>query len=177
MIRNRSAAYGWWRDLTPRDGHAGDRAASARLRRAATVAEAMTEVATITLFRRLGASAAADLPRVALTAAVLAHVRQEPEAKTVARLLGPEKIDDPATAMLSPLRFKRLIEAEGEDEQLIAFRRMAAIARGSLPVSDLADSLLDWNERQRRRWVYDYWNAGQPNPSPKTTAPEEAAAS
>jgi hypothetical protein len=23
--------------------------------------------------------------------------------------------------------------------------------------------LLDWNEKRQIRWVYDYWNAGQPN--------------
>ena len=71
------------------------------------------------------------------------------------------------------LRFRRLLEAAPGDDQLTAFRRMVALAGGSLPLRDLARSLLDWNDERRRRWIYDYWNAGQPMTAP--TAEEPAA--
>src|SRR3954470_18086980 len=76
----------WWRVLQPsfedgRPNPEGDRAALARLRRAGTLAEAMAEEATQDLYRRLGYGRAPPgrwLPRVAVVAAVLAHVRAEP---------------------------------------------------------------------------------------------------
>lgn len=154
----------WWRELQPdpKTSQRGNRAALARLRRCATVAEAMQEEATIALFRRVGASLPADLPSVALTAAVLAHVREDRPGVTVARAVGPEKPDQPQTAILKPLRFRRLMEADGVDERLTVFRRLTALADGALPVADLAAALLDWSEHRRRRWTYDYWDAGTP---------------
>jgi CRISPR system Cascade subunit CasB len=56
--------------------------------------------------------------------------------------------------------------------RLIAFRRLIALADGKLNVSDLAGALLHWNEERQRRWVYDYWNAGQPTANADTHAEE-----
>ena len=190
MIPNDRRDYNaatWWRDLQPDPvrknpgDRAGDRAALARLRRCATIAEAMQEPATLALFRRLSATQHSDLPTIALTAAVLAHVRTD-SAKTapgqhVARQVGPTSLDEPNTATLKPLRFRRLMEAEGED-RLAAFRRLVAIAGGTLPVQDLAAALLDWSESRRIRWVFDYWNpvapaatTASPNPTTKDATP------
>jgi CRISPR system Cascade subunit CasB len=164
MIRNRQAAASWWREMQPAHprGRPGDRAALARLRRCATVAEAMQDQATISLFRRSGATGPNDLPSIGLAAAVLAHVRQDQPAQKVARQVGPDSPEKPETALLKPLRFRRLMEVTTDDERLTAFRRLIALAGGVLNLTDLADALLDWSERTRRRWVYDYWNAGQP---------------
>ncbi len=169
------AAAAWWHALQPDPGtqRPGDRATLAKLRRCATVAEAMTEPATIALFRRIGATRPNDLPCIATLAAVLAHVREDVPEGRVARRLGPDYPDAPETARMSPLRFRRLLEAEPGDDQLTAFRRMVALAGGSLPLRDLARALLDWNDERRRRWIYDYWNAGQPTTAP--TAEEPAA--
>ena len=165
MILKRGAAAGWWASLQDdADGRRGaNRAVLARLRHCATVAQAMQEPSAIMLFNRVGATGPNDLPIVALTAAVLAHVRADAPGNTVARSVGPVSVEQPETAVLKPLRFRRLLEASGLDERLTGFRRLAALAGGKLPVADLAASLLDWNEDRRRRWVYDYWNAGQPS--------------
>lgn len=170
-----AAAGAWWHGLQPdpETRRPGDRATLARLRRAATVAEAMSEPAAITLFRRIGATGPQDLTRIATLAAVLAHLREDRPEGSVARRLGPDYPDAPETARMSPLRFRRLLEAGPGDEQLTAFRRMVALAGGSLPLHDLARSLLDWDDGRRRRWIYDYWNAGQPMTAP---AAEEPAA-
>ena len=169
------AAAAWWHGLQPdlETHRPGDRASLARLRRCATVAEAMTEPAAIALFRRIGATRADDLPHIATLAAVLAHVREDVPEGRVARRLGPDYPDAPETARMSALRFRRLLEAAPGDEQLTAFRRMVALAGGSLPLRDLARSLLDWDDERRRRWIYDYWNAGQPIAAP--TAEDPAA--
>jgi len=166
MIREHYGAAAWWRDLQPTPEQKGDRGALARLRRCASVAEAMQERATVQLFQRVRATGPADLTPVALTAAVLAHVREDLPNVTVARAVGPPSPEKPEDALLKPMRFRRLLEADGCDERLTAFRRLVALAGGKLPVADLAAALLDWNEERRRRWIYDYWNAGQPAASP-----------
>jgi CRISPR system Cascade subunit CasB len=163
------AAVDWWRDLQPDPGrnHVGDRAALARLRRCATVAEAMQDPATISLFRRCGGSGPGELPAAGLAAAVLAHVRKDdPDNRSIARRVGPVA-DKAETALLKPLRFRRLMEADLPDERLVAFRRLAALTGGTLNIGELAGALLNWNERRQQRWIYDYWDAGQPMPAVK----------
>jgi CRISPR system Cascade subunit CasB len=160
-----AAAVAWWRDLRPHPGQkrSGDRAALARLRRCTTVAEAMQEQATITLFRRCGGAGPWDLPVAALAAAVLARVwADDPTEPLIARRIGPDSTAKPETALLKPLRFRHLMEAQSPDERLAALRRLIALVGGKLNVADLAAALLHWNEERQRRWVYDYWNAGQP---------------
>jgi len=160
-----TGAVEWWRELQPdRDRkRPGDRAALARLRRCATVAEAMQDPAAISLYRRCGGGGPQDLPTIGLAAGVLTHVRtDDPNQPRLARRLGPDTTDKVETALLKPLRFRRLMEADTPDERLTAFRRMVALANGTVNVRELAGALLDWSERRRTRWIYDYWNAGQP---------------
>ena len=149
-------AVSWWRALQPRaDGRGGDRAAVARLRRAAGIREAAADPATIELCRSLGLGWQ-GLERVALTAAVLAHVREDNGSLVAARQLGPPD------AAMSWLRFRRLMEADTADERLLAFRRAVALAGRRINVTDLARSLLNWNDRQRQRWLYAYHDAPVP---------------
>lgn len=160
-----AVASSWWRGLQPRpDGSGGDRAALARLRRAATAAEAAAEPATLDLCRRLGWDWHKLAP-VAVTASVLAHVREDDPGRPVARRLGPPD------AAMSWLRFRRLVQADTDDDRLTAFRRAVALARGRLNVNDLARSLLDWNEWQRRRWLFAYHDA----PAPVERADDQGA--
>lgn len=175
MIRNPDAAFAWWEALTPRAGHDGDRAARAMLRRCSTIADAMQLPATLSLFRRCGAEEARDLPSIALCAATLAHAREDRPEFAVARQVGPDDPEKPETALLKPLRFRRLLEAVEPHDALPAFRRLVALADGTLNVRDLARALLVWShpslgDRRRRDWIFAYWNA---NPAAK---PQDAAA-
>jgi CRISPR type I-E-associated protein CasB/Cse2 len=68
------------------------------------------------------------------------------------------------------------MEATTDDERLTAFRRLVALASGALNLTDLADALLDWSESTQRRWVYDYWNAGQPAERAGVFTPSEDTA-
>lgn len=158
MTLSPAAAFGWWQELV--DEERGDRAARARLRRCATVAEAMTEQATIMLFRRMGARSPEDLPSVALVAAVLAHIRENDPTLSIARRVGPDNVATIEPGKLSPSRFRRLTLAATPDERLTAYRRLVRLCGGTLNVRDCVDALLDWTERRKTRWVYDYWNAG-----------------
>lgn len=162
MSLSAHGAAQWWRDMRPDPdrGRPGDRGGLARLRRCATVGEAMREPATHDLFRRAEGTGHWDLASAALAAAVLAHIRDDDrENRHIARRIGPDDPGKPETALLKPLRFRRLMEAASEDERLTAFRRLAALAGGKLNVENLAEALLHWTEDRQRRWVYDYWNA------------------
>ena len=183
MIPAKDAPYAvlrWWQSLQPDPNRtrpqdrAGDRAALARLRRCGTVAEAMQEEATLRLFQAVGATHPRDLEAVGLAAAVLAHVRADAPG-VVARLVGPDSLDKPETAALKPLRFRRLMEADGPEDRLAAFRRLVAIAGNTLPVRDLAAALLDWSDARRTRWVLEYWNAAPPAAAPAAPPPAALA--
>ncbi len=189
MIPSKDAAYHaltWWRGLQPDPDaenpadRAGDRAALAHLRRCGAVSEAMLEPAALRLFQAVGADSPDDLPTVGLAAAVLARVREDRPGPSVARLVGPGSIETPETALLRPLRFRRLMEADGPDERLISFRRLVALAGGKLPVRDLAEALLHWSAPRRTRWVFEYWNTTPPAAAAPaataTTAPAPGAA-
>jgi CRISPR system Cascade subunit CasB len=163
----RAGAIGrWWYGLQPRveKGRTipGDRAALARLRRADTVMQASMIPATLGLCARLGA-APDEVGTVALIAAILAHVREDGDERFAHQIGG--RADD--ERLISSLRFQRLIEATEPDAQLTAFRRAIAQARRRARISDLAESLLDWNhpghsDQRRQRWLYDYYHTTDP---------------
>ncbi len=161
-------ARAWWEGLQPSknsDQHArgGDRAALARLRRCATWVEAAAEAETALLFRRIGHGEKSGCGAMAILAAVLAHVRSD-ETSRVASSIGPQGGDE-ATALLSPLRLRRLLTTEGDEAILTAFRRLVALKSGSANISDLAQQILSWqSEKTRMRFAFDYWQAGQAAP-------------
>jgi CRISPR system Cascade subunit CasB len=183
MIRNPQGALLWWQRMTPdtaRD-HKGDRGALAALRRSPSVAQAMQQPATILLFQFCKADDERDLVGIALAAAVLAHVREDAPGR-VARQIGPDSPDRPDTALLKPLRFRRLLEASDPEDCLRGFRRLVALAGGKVNVGDLARALFDWPnphraERTKPDWVFAYWNANpQGGSAPVATPAEETVA-
>jgi CRISPR system Cascade subunit CasB len=150
----------------------GDRAAIARLKRATNVMEAAAEPATADLFKRLGFQrkyAARDLPRAAVIAAVLAHVTRSSGAN-LARAIGPTDAKDPSSALLKPLRLKRLLAAREPDDVLIQFRRTVAILDHTANVADLAQQLLAWTDDERGDlsrtiFAFHYHGAGDHAPT------------
>lgn len=171
-----SGARAWWASLQP-DAEAqrkGDRAGLARLRRAATSAEAMAEEATIDLYRRLGCrpeQAGSLLPRVAVIAMVLAHVRKDAEPAADGRrpaaihAVGRVSSEDQDSAKMTPLRFRRLLACREDDELAHEMRRFVALADRTVAVGDLANSLFYWGARTRARWAFEYYGAGSAAPS------------
>jgi CRISPR system Cascade subunit CasB len=180
----------WWKQLQPSktddNGYSrGDRAALAKLRRCSTWVEATAEPQTNVLFRMLGKQKEADLPRVAVLASVLAHVREDDKSRKVADGIGKRPGDDNTEAILSENRLRRLLTATGDDEILSAFRRLVAIMGRTANVADLADNILYWDhpetgDRTRVRFAFNYWKAGSAAPSPAqapvTLAPENFTA-
>ena len=162
-------ALQWWQELRPQEAgdtaHRGDPAALARLRRAATPVEALTEASAIRLARRLGITPDRpdQLARIGAIAAVLAHVRTHDDGgQKVARRLGPQKKDEPG--VMSALRFQRLMAAETAEDLMRQMRNAVKLLQGKADVADIARSMFWWNEATRIRWIYDYHNAGDAAP-------------
>jgi len=166
----------WWetlqntrRDRTPNP--ARDPAALARLRRAATPIDALEEPSVFDLYKKLGFSRIdfdRRLPRVAVTAAVLAHIRKDDDSfrRRFAEMLGQGS----ERRLMSELRFKRLLAATEDQDLMITFRRAVALAgKKDIDVGDVASSLLDWSERRRMRWAFDYYGAGIAAPKQNAT--------
>lgn len=166
LVKLGDKARAWWQQLQPAagEGHGkGDRAALARLRRAAP-ADAMAHEATIDLFRKLGYGSRDHrrLPRVATLACVLAQVRAQAPNQSFATAIGRVSFGDPDSASLKPIRFQALITAESEDEIARAFRRALAVAGGGVDVADLSRLILGFDSDEvRRRLTFDYFGAGR----------------
>ncbi len=153
----------WWRSNIDADtGRA--RKARAELRRADTPLAVLGVSAVHDLNRDLcdaghGLHHRADGPdRLALIAAVLAHVR-EPGA-AAARRFGA---GDPPS--LSQIRFNALIRAEAPRDLIRPLTRALGIIGGSAGVRKLAEDLYWWDERTRTEWCFDYYGAADAKPS------------
>jgi CRISPR system Cascade subunit CasB len=176
------AAYAWWRGLQPHDIDGGpklpgDRATLARLRHASSPFEAAAEPATIRLYEKLGfdrRDAGRQLGRVAVLAAILAHVRETTKER-LARSLGPPPGGEASEAVYSALRLRRLLTAKGDEEILIGFRRVVAILGNTANVSNLAYQILNWDrdelgDRTRTIFAFDYHSAGDHAPAAELDA-------
>jgi CRISPR system Cascade subunit CasB len=168
----------WWTELQGTDqkdaSHsAGNPAALARLRRAFTPTAAIEEPAVFDLYKRLGFGRHDIdrwLSRVAVLAAVLAHIRTDASAKDSGRHRHFAEMLGGNPPLMSPLRFKRLLGATSDHDLLIVFRRAVALAGAkNISVEDVAASILDWSERRRMRWAFDYYGAGIAAPKPTET--------
>jgi CRISPR system Cascade subunit CasB len=109
---------------------------------------------------------------VALIAAALAQVREDSKEK-LARAIGTPRAGEGTTALVSPLRLKRLVSAREPDDLLIAFRRAIAILGHTANVKDVARQLLLWTDertadRARTLFTFDYHNAGDAAPDLKS---------
>lgn len=167
-----SAAFKWWRELNPPDGvrSGRQRAALARLRRAAKPVEIMLEPEALRLIARLPRDPD-RVDRVAALIGVLAHVR-ETDQRPVARAVGRDALDDDQS-VLSEERFRRLLQAR-PNELMEPMRRLVRLAGGKVNVEDLSRSILYWGDRVRKRWIFDYYGVAAGIRS-ETGAPPTAA--
>ncbi|WP_237153307.1 type I-E CRISPR-associated protein Cse2/CasB [Oryzibacter oryziterrae] len=154
----------WWRELQDTRGGKpnprADRAALARLRRARPD-ELPADETIMDLYRRLF-STQYRLDNMVLAmrvALVLAHVREDRKER-----VGPALGAGGENAPLKPLRLKRLLQAEANDEIVRQFRRAVDLLDGAANVRDLADLLLNWTDEDRAadyraRFAFGYFGA------------------
>ncbi len=175
------AAQWWWtmqdRLRDGRPNPLADRAARARLRHA-DKDSALVDPAFFKLHGELikaGFADSHDFARTLRIALVLVHVREDeekgdkPRRRGFGRAIGAPGFGESDKAALKPLRFRRLLQAKGEDTDEIVrqFRRAVDLAGGKVNVRDLAKILYYWNDKTRARLAFDYFAA-------ETAAPAQA---
>lgn len=157
----------WWQELTQeRPGKATDRAGRAQLKRCRSGLEVVMCPAFHRLYHRLQSFGTVDGRRLAPAAAVLAHVKEPPDAPKKPNAT-PKKLSL-AILMASPrpggsqprvsgLRFRRLLLVEDSDELLLALVRVVRLLENKAPVDTLARDIYWWGERVKKHWAYDYY--------------------
>lgn len=165
-----TVAKDWWRGLTQADGgkpaQGSRRAALARLRRAANPLQVMMEPHALRLINSLPQYHA---DRVAIVAGVLAFVRENVDTRIV-RIVGRKSLDDEQSAALSENRFRRLLQTP-PDDLLGPMRRLVRLAKDA-NVSDLAESILYWDDQRKKQWIFAYYGAA---PAVRSPSQDEAA--
>lgn len=160
----------WWRGLQGLAGDTSpDRAALAQLRRCDRPLDALFVPAGIDLVRRLGVRQQDEhaIRRATGLAALLAQVRESGEP--LMRKLGRRAAGD-EDAILSEQRLRRALAVEEPEEQLAMFRRLVAQAGNQCDPRDLAESYLNWGDRVRTRWAFQYYAAEHAAPEAAATA-------
>jgi CRISPR system Cascade subunit CasB len=153
----RDALLAWWRALQDAPGE------RAELRRCKTVTNVFFAPAFHRLRFALGKHARTNAERLAVVAAVLAHVKTPAHGSFASQMAAPKSAGKSAT--VSGLRFRRLIKV-GRDEHDKLLRDMIRMVRflGDVAhITDLANGLYWWNDQTRRQWATDYY----------TSAPQE----
>ena len=147
-------AHHWW--VERNSGSSRDRAAMARLRRASTVLEVLQVQEALWLVRKMPNSQLQE--RATVLAGVLACVREDEPERKIARAIGRETMEDD-TARMSESRFRRLLQSDDRsfNEFLDAMRRLVQLANGKVNVKDLSRSILYWNDRTKKEWIFEYY--------------------
>ncbi len=129
--------------------------------------------AGVDLVRRLG-GVKGNVDRAALLAIVLAHIRNDDPHKTIARAVGRDAFEKPDSALYKEARFRRLLLCRTPDELLAHMTRLAKFLNGTANVADLAESIIYWGDRVRRRWAFDYYAAASAIPRWSQNEPASA---
>ena len=146
------ALLDWWRSL---ENARGDRA---ELRRCGAVMDVNLCEAFHRLRARMRPHGRHSAPRLAVAAAVLAHVREHDGAASVAAQMAA-RAEGSDRARVSGLRFKRLVAVEDPVMLLSPLTRVVRLLRGRANVTSLAEGILGWNQRTRTSWAYDYYDS------------------
>jgi CRISPR system Cascade subunit CasB len=146
----------WWNSLEQ------DTGGRARLRRCRSPEEVMLEPAFHRLLNRLrplieqqdrsDAVIAHDILRLAAVAGLLSHVKK-PDKRSLADSMAEKRGQ---RAVVSPLRFRRLLKVSFDDlyEAMI---RMLRLLDKQASLFDLANSVFYWGDKIRKRWALAYF--------------------
>ena len=151
--REEEAIRDWWKYWIGNSRSGEARALSARLRRANTAIEALSEQRVFDLSESTGER---DPHRLASLAMVLAHVETD-VGNSLPRMLGAGE-----PRAMSDQRFQRLIRATNPLDLAVALRRALPLVGHACNVATLGSDILHWNENTRIRWCFHYFGAAAP---------------
>lgn len=157
----RAALLCWWGEL---DHIRGDRAVIRRCHNP-------LEVAFTPAFHRLrvrldaiGGMNTDQIDRLAIVAGVLSHVKENrPGGKNLqqsfaAQMAGHSpKGGVDAKAIVSGLRFRRLIRIEHDEQLYQEMIRLVRLLSGAVDIPSLAQGIYWWNDRTKKEWAFAYY--------------------
>lgn len=149
----------WWHGLDD------DRGARAELRRCHNLLAVMQTPAFHAARQQLiqaGASeATASSLRLAAVIALLSHLGESSDDSLPRAFSAGDPGDPPP---VSPLRFRRILEAQDDEDFFRALRRVLPLVGKKLSPVRLANDVMHWGDSVRKRWVYDYrWPSKKSN--------------
>ena len=156
--RLRATLHDWWAGLKD------DRGDRAELRRAHDITAIILTPAFQRAHQRLravGWPVEGDSPRndrLAIIIGLLAHVESAGDVAP-AQAMSARKPGDERPAV-SPLRFQRLLESPDLDALFTGLRRVLPLLQQPIAIAALANDVLFWGDKVKKRWAYDYeWPA------------------
>ncbi len=93
---------------------------------------------------------------LAAVAGILAHVEENVPKGSFAEVMARPSREG-SKAVVSDLRFRRLLAVEGPEELLSALVRMVRLAGGKANILELAGAVLSWGDARRKSWALDYY--------------------
>ncbi|WP_157269547.1 type I-E CRISPR-associated protein Cse2/CasB [Azohydromonas aeria] len=143
--------FEWWEKL---DERRGDRA---ELRRAAN----LTDIAMQQAFQRLYARVDPqrqwkpwERDRFAAVAGLLSHLKAETDQSLPQAMSQRDEESD--RNPVSPLRFRRLLEARDMDTLFTGLRRLLPLIEHKASPMALANDVFWWGDDVKKRWAYAY---------------------
>lgn len=148
----------WWENLQ-KPVKRGDKAELRRARNADDVAMLGTYyavLAEIMKIENLGALKNLILYRLPAVIGLLSHVKSNNTGASVSDAMRTKKKGSDQ-ALVSDLRFRRILRLEHGDELYTTMIRVIRMLEGSVNVKDFATSIFFWNERTRKKWASNYY--------------------
>jgi len=151
------ALLSWWHGL---EENRGQRAA---LRRCKNLTEVVFVPSFHHLLHSLSRHGKVDAERLAIVAGLGARVRGHNTGVEISVQMAQAKPGG-SSAVISGLRFRRLLKIQSREELFLALTRVIALLGDTVNFVSLAKSAYEWNEWTRKQWAFNYYS----------TAPSEA---
>lgn len=148
----------WWDRLQ----EPANRGSRAELRRASSADDVALQgsyyalLASVMAMEDLGVLKNSIPFRLPAVIGVLAHVKSNNPDVKVAEAMGTKKKGSDQ-ALVSDLRFRRILRLEDGDELYTTMIRVVRMLDDTVNVADLASSIFFWNEKTRKRWASQYY--------------------
>jgi CRISPR system Cascade subunit CasB len=146
------ALVAWWKGLER------DRGERAALRRCTNLTEVAFVPSYHQLLRVLSPHGKVDAERLALVAGLAARVKGHNPGVEIAVQMAQTKPGG-SSAVVSGLRFRRLLKIQNREELFLALGRVVALLGGTVNLVSLAKSAYEWNEWTRKQWAFNYYSA------------------
>lgn len=91
---------------------------------------------------------------VAIAAALVARIRYYNGRSTFAKQMSEKRRGTP---LISKMRLKRILDAEEHEDIVRELSSAIRIMGERANILDLADGIVNWNDRVRRDWLYRYY--------------------